>query len=83
MTEHDGTDPVADSAPQAESTPSDGPGAERSSAPASAAASTGDARVDEALTKLTDLDRLPVHDHVAVIEDVHRSLQDTLAEEQD
>lgn len=83
MTEHDGTDPVADEAAQPESTPSDVTGQEQSSAPASAAGSTGDARVDDALTKLTDLDGLPVHDHAAVIEDVHRSLQDTLAEEQD
>ena len=44
---------------------------------------TGDARVDEALTPLRALDDAPVHDHPAVIEDVHRTLQDILAEERD
>lgn len=41
---------------------------------------TGDARVDEALTRLAELDAKPVHEHAAVVEDIHRSLQDALAE---
>jgi hypothetical protein len=45
--------------------------------------STGDARVDEALEPLRALDDAPVHDHPAVIEDVHRTLQDILAQEPD
>jgi hypothetical protein len=45
--------------------------------------STGDARVDEALKPLRSLDDAPVHDHPAVIEDVHRTLQDILAQEPD
>ena len=45
--------------------------------------STGDARVDEALKPLRTIDDAPVHDHPAVIEDVHRTLQDILAEERD
>lgn len=44
---------------------------------------TGDARVDEALTRLAELAGKPVHEHVAVVEDVHRSLQDALAEDED
>ncbi|HEX6198091.1 MAG TPA: hypothetical protein VFZ37_19430 [Jiangellaceae bacterium] len=43
--------------------------------------STGDDRVDEALTRLAELDRLEVTEHAGVVEDVHRALQDTLAEE--
>lgn len=42
----------------------------------------GDPRVDAALTRLAELDGLTVHQHAAVIEDIHRSLQDTLAEEE-
>ena len=45
--------------------------------------STGDARVDEALKPLRALDDAPVRDHPAVIEDVHRTLQDILAQERD
>ncbi|TDD99110.1 hypothetical protein [Jiangella asiatica] len=40
---------------------------------------TGDARVDEALRALETLDRVPVHQHADVIDDVHRALQDRLA----
>jgi hypothetical protein len=35
---------------------------------------TGDARVDEALARLSDLDGLPVDEHPAVFEHVHRGL---------
>lgn len=45
--------------------------------------STGDDRVDEALTRLAELDRLDVTDHAGVVEDIHRALQDTLAEDED
>ena len=40
---------------------------------------TGDARVDQALDPLGELDTLPVADHVAVFEHVHRGLQDSLS----
>lgn len=39
---------------------------------------TGDAQVDEALRTLDALDQLPVHEHAAVIENVHQALQDRL-----
>lgn len=41
---------------------------------------TGEARVDDALGRLADLQGLPVHEHVAVFEDVQRRLHDTLAD---
>jgi hypothetical protein len=44
---------------------------------------TGDPRVDSALAALDELDRMPVHEHAAVVEDVHRSLQDALADDED
>lgn len=44
---------------------------------------TGHARVDEALQRLTALDDMPVGEHVAVVEDIHRTLQDALAEDED
>ena len=37
--------------------------------------STGDARVDEALARLTDLDGAPVREHLHVLEAVHEALQ--------
>jgi hypothetical protein len=43
---------------------------------------TGDDRVDEALTRLSELDDKPVQEHAAVVEEIHRALQDTLAEEE-
>jgi hypothetical protein len=43
----------------------------------------GDPRVDEALMALGAMEATSVHEHAAVIEEVHRALQDTLAEEQD
>jgi hypothetical protein len=39
---------------------------------------TGDQQVDPALARLPELDRLPTAEHVAVYEDVHRSLQEAL-----
>lgn len=44
---------------------------------------TGDARVDEALQRLAELEDKPVGEHVAVVEDIHRVLQDALAEDED
>lgn len=41
---------------------------------------TGEARVDDALGRLADLSGLPVHEHVAVFEDVQRRLHETLAD---
>jgi hypothetical protein len=42
--------------------------------------STGEPRVDEALTLLDDLAELPVHDHAAVFEQVHSQLSEVLGE---
>lgn len=47
-----------------------------------AADGTGDDRVDQALGRLAELDATPVHEHAAVVEAIHRSLQDTLAEDE-
>jgi hypothetical protein len=47
-----------------------------------AVASTGDDRVDQALGRLAELDAAPVHEHASVVEAIHRSLQDTLAEDE-
>lgn len=41
---------------------------------------TGDPRVDEALAGLTGIGGQPPGEHVAVYEEVHRRLQDTLAD---
>jgi hypothetical protein len=41
---------------------------------------TGEPRVDDALGRLSDLTNLPVHEHVAVFEDVQRRLHETLAD---
>lgn len=40
---------------------------------------TGDARVDEVLNKLAGIEQLPTAEHVAVYDEVHRGLQDALA----
>lgn len=44
---------------------------------------TGDAAIDQAIAALDAIQQLPVHEHINVIEDVHRVLQDRLAESQD
>ncbi len=41
---------------------------------------TGDAAVDEALSRLSDLASLPVREHLTVLESVHTALQDRLAD---
>jgi hypothetical protein len=41
---------------------------------------TGDARVDAATARLEEIPDLPTSDHVAVYDDVHRRLQDALAD---
>ena len=41
---------------------------------------TGVASVDAAIEELTRLDELPTGEHVAVYEDLHRRLQDALAD---
>lgn len=41
---------------------------------------TGEARVDEALAWLDELPRLPVTEHPAAFEQVHRRLQEVLGE---
>jgi len=41
---------------------------------------TGDARVDAATARLSELVDLPTSDHAAVYDDVHRRLQDALAD---
>lgn len=41
---------------------------------------TGDPRIDAATARLGDLADLPTSDHVAVYDDVHRRLQDALAD---
>ena len=45
--------------------------------------STGDAAVDEALSRRAELDGLPVREHVAVLDAVHAALQDRLADVED
>lgn len=42
--------------------------------------STGDPTVDEALTRLADLDHAPVREHLGIFEAVHTALQDRLAD---
>jgi len=41
---------------------------------------TGDARVDAALERMQDVADLPTAEHVEVFDEVHRRLQDTLAD---
>jgi hypothetical protein len=41
---------------------------------------TGEARVDAAVERLRELARRPPAEHVAIYEDVHRRLQDALAD---
>ncbi len=42
--------------------------------------STGDAAVDEALSRLAEVDGRPVSMHLGVLEAVHAALQDRLAD---
>lgn len=48
--------------------------------PAPARPRTGHARVDAALDRLEDLRDRPAADHVEIYEDVHRRLQEALAD---
>lgn len=41
---------------------------------------TGEPQVDEAIARLSELSGLPVAEHPAVFEDVHRRLAETLGE---
>lgn len=41
---------------------------------------TGDVRVDSAVELLDSLAELPISEHLAVFEDVHRRLHETLAD---
>jgi hypothetical protein len=41
---------------------------------------TGEARVDAATARLTEIPDLPTSDHVGVYDDVHRRLQDALSD---
>lgn len=61
--------------------PHDDPGEVTDPMPGAAtpAEPTGDTRVDGALAELHRIDELPVSEHVAVYDEVHRRLQDALA----
>ena len=48
--------------------------------PAGQQPGTGDARVDEAVSRLADLAGLPVAEHPAVFEDVHQRLTEALGD---
>jgi hypothetical protein len=41
---------------------------------------TGEPAVDTAIERLGELDELPVSEHVAVFDEAHRLLQDSLAD---
>lgn len=41
---------------------------------------TGEPRVDAALDRLQDVAAAPVDEHIAIYDDVHRRLQDALAD---
>ncbi len=43
---------------------------------------TNDTRVDAATSRLSELENLPVNEHGAVFEDVHRRLQEALSTSQ-
>jgi hypothetical protein len=60
------------------SVPPPGPGAFPEGSPAPSPSS--DAGVDRALGRLQELDERPLSEHVAVFEDVHRSLHDALSQ---
>ena len=85
--EPDGEPAVADTrdlaAAQAMPAPAAEPAQAAEPAPAAPAAeSTGDERVDQAISRLAELDATPVHEHAATVEEIHRALQDTLAEDE-
>lgn len=46
--------------------------------PVAPAAGTGDPRIDAAVDRLADLDRMPVREHAQRYDEVHAALQDTL-----
>jgi hypothetical protein len=46
----------------------------------SVAPTTGEPRVDAALERLQDVGAAPVDEHVVIYDDVHRRLQDALAD---
>jgi hypothetical protein len=48
--------------------------------PGDESAATGHARVDDAVARLAELDRLPTAEHADVYEDVHRRLHTALTE---
>lgn len=75
MDDNDGRPPDAGSARE--------PGPATAQPDAAPPEPTGDARVDEALQRLTALDDMPVGEHVGVVEGIHRTLQDALAEDED
>ncbi len=60
-----------------------GVGAPGGGTTATDAGPTGDPAVDAALSRLPELDGLPVRDHVAVLDAVHAALQDRLADVED
>jgi hypothetical protein len=55
-------------------------GGEQPRVSGSARPATGEPRVDAALARLDELEELPVTEHRAVFEDVHRRLRDVLGE---
>jgi hypothetical protein len=57
-----------------------GEAAETGPPPRTAAPATGDARVDEAVSRLAELEGLPVAEHPAVFEYVHERLAETLGD---
>jgi hypothetical protein len=69
----DSTEPT----PPTETTPTE---ATQSAEPAQGVERTGDPRVDSALDRLDAVENAPLVDHVAAYDEVHRLLQDALAD---
>jgi hypothetical protein len=44
--------------------------------------STSDLRVDSALARMQDVDNAPTEEHIEIFDEVHRRLQDALADAQ-
>jgi len=65
----------SDDAPEADEVPP-----ESSESVVTPPPSTGEPRVDAAIRRLADLDTTPVTDHVAIVDEAHRLLQDALAD---